>query len=124
MKLRLALLVPAVAVVLAGCGSQASSRTLAPSPPVTPAPSLSSAATGVSYADTTACGAFTEATTGGAPAGQNPLAWLQSQAAGAYPRLSAAVAEYVLAREVNPGEHPAEIRRLAGEITRMCAGGV
>ena len=121
MKLRLVLVVCAAALVLAACGSPVSSSPPALSPSVTPSPVP--AVSNTSYADTTACGAFTEATTGGAPAGQDPLAWLQSQAAGASPLLAAAVSEYVLAREVDPGKHPGEIRRLAGKIARMCAAG-
>jgi hypothetical protein len=100
-------LIPAVAVVvvLAGCGGTAST------PPTTPA-------TAAATSDATACGAFTQATTAGAPGGQDTMVWLLSQDHQATPALKAA-----LFRFANAWGDPADVAgigRARRAVRRLC----
>lgn len=72
----------------------------------------------VAYSDTQACAAFRQATTIGAPSGQNTLAWLLSQDERAAPELKAA-----LERFVNAWNDPMNVKgihRAQRAVARLC----
>jgi hypothetical protein len=113
--------VPAI-LLLSACGVSAPVRHQAVARP-------SATAASSSVADLQACAAFTEATTGGAPAGQNPLTWLSAQDQEASPKLSVDISEYVLAKTAesggmgNPHKEAATAQALARTIENICDQG-
>ena len=114
----------AAALALAACSSA--------TPPTAPAPAAATESAPPSpaapaYDNTTACAAFTDATTEGIPAsadvpvGTTTMQWLQSQVDDAEPRLGVYISEFTLAWAVTPPD-TAEIAKLTRKIERICAG--
>ena len=114
----------AAALTLAACSSA--------TPPAAPAPAAATESAPPSpaapvYDNTTACAAFTDATTEGIPAsadvpvGTTTMQWLQSQVGDAEPRLGVYISEFTLAWAVTPPD-TAEIAKLTRKIERICAG--
>jgi hypothetical protein len=127
MKRKLATL-PLLAAVLtlAACASS--------TPPAAPAPAPAAATqsappspTPPVYDNTTACTAFTAATTTGIPAsadvpvGTSTVQWLATQETGATPALQAQLGKFIAAWGDTPPD-TAAIRKAARRIRRICAG--
>jgi len=117
------LLLTALSVILAGCGSSSSSSSFQPTsqtfaPPSTTAPV---------YSDAQACQAFHDAITTGIPAsvdatlpiGTTTLEWLQSQDGNADPTLQGLINNFVNAWN-NPADTTA-INQAQAAVTKWCS---
>ena len=123
MKRALALIPLAAALALTACSSAvpASQTLLAPASATGTESAPPSPAAPV-YDNTTACTAFTEATTTGVPgadAGEDTMTWLQSQAGGASPALQGQIGDFIAAWQDTPPDLAA-IGQATGQIKRIC----